>query len=123
MPTGELASEKEFGEVMRHVVSHRESYTPREYFEELARALARPLKFHGGALWKMQTVELAKWAIKRAGGKTVSLPSTRDLRSRGLRARFDTAETERLLNWRPNTNRADFVTRGIQASASTYRLE
>jgi hypothetical protein len=32
--TGELASEDEFGDVMRHVVAHRESYAPREYFEE-----------------------------------------------------------------------------------------
>jgi hypothetical protein len=32
--TGELASEDDFGDVMRHVVANRESYTPREYFEE-----------------------------------------------------------------------------------------
>lgn len=32
--TGELASEDEFGEVMRHVVAHRETYSPRKYFEE-----------------------------------------------------------------------------------------
>ena len=31
--TGELASENDFGDVMRHVVEHRESYAPRTYFE------------------------------------------------------------------------------------------
>ena len=31
--TGELASEDDFGDVMRHVVAHRESYAPRRYFE------------------------------------------------------------------------------------------
>lgn len=31
--TGELASEDEFGDVMRHVVAHRESYAPRKHFE------------------------------------------------------------------------------------------
>lgn len=31
--TGELASEDEFGEVMRHVVENRDSYAPRAYFE------------------------------------------------------------------------------------------
>ena len=31
--TGELASEDDFGEVMRHVVANRESYSPRKYFE------------------------------------------------------------------------------------------
>ena len=32
--TGELASEGEFGDAMRHVVAHRESYSSRKYFEE-----------------------------------------------------------------------------------------
>lgn len=32
--TGELASEDHFGDVMRHVVAHRESYAPREHFEK-----------------------------------------------------------------------------------------
>jgi hypothetical protein len=32
--TGELASEADFGDVMRHVVAHRETYAPREYFEQ-----------------------------------------------------------------------------------------
>lgn len=32
--TGELASEDEFGDVMRHVVQHRDAYSPRRYFEE-----------------------------------------------------------------------------------------
>jgi hypothetical protein len=32
--TGELASEDDFGDVMRHVVANRDSYAPRKYFEE-----------------------------------------------------------------------------------------
>ena len=32
--TGELASEEDFGDVMRDVAAHRESYAPRAYFEE-----------------------------------------------------------------------------------------
>ncbi len=32
--TGEFASEEHFGEVMRHVVANRESYSPRKYFED-----------------------------------------------------------------------------------------
>ena len=32
--TGELASEDNFLEVMRHVLAHRERYKPREYFME-----------------------------------------------------------------------------------------
>ena len=97
--------------------------TAREYIDELARALGRPLKFHSGAIWKMQSVEIAKWLIKRAGGRSVSLPSSRDLRSRGMRARFDTSETERVLNWHPTSSRATFVERGIHAPARAFRLE
>jgi hypothetical protein len=32
--TGEFASEENFGDVMQHVVARRESYAPREYFEQ-----------------------------------------------------------------------------------------
>ncbi len=81
--------------------------TARAYIAELAEVLGRPLHFHPGYLWKMQTVELTKWLIKRAGGDNVPLPSARDLRSRGLRARFDTSETQQALSWRPTADRAN----------------
>jgi predicted dehydrogenase/nucleoside-diphosphate-sugar epimerase len=97
--------------------------TAREYIAALAETLGRPLKFHAGALWKMQAVEFAKWLIKRAGGGKPPPPSARDLRSRGLRARFDTAETERALNWRPETDRATFVERGVRRAALAQRVE
>jgi hypothetical protein len=32
--TGEIASEDDFGRVMKHVLANRESYRPREYFLE-----------------------------------------------------------------------------------------
>jgi predicted dehydrogenase/nucleoside-diphosphate-sugar epimerase len=95
--------------------------TAREYFYELSRALERPLKFHGGALWRMQSVELAKWLIKRAGGNNLPMPSARDLRSRGLRARFDTAGTERALDWNPVADRAVFLRNGVRAPALAQR--
>jgi glycosyltransferase involved in cell wall biosynthesis len=46
--TGELATEHEFYDVMCHVLEHRESYRPREYFEEhwdTMEVLDRYLKF------------------------------------------------------------------------------
>ena len=95
----------------------------REYIDELSRTLARPLQFHSGALWRMQSVELAKWLIKRAGGNKLPLPSVRDLRSRGLRARFDTSDTERVLNWHPVADRAAFLDRGVRAPALAQRAD
>lgn len=95
--------------------------TAREYIAELAKALERPLKFHPGALWKMQAVEAAKWLVKKAGGAKLPFPSARDLRSRGLQARFDTTETEGVLSWHPTADRAVFVARGIVAPAQAQR--
>jgi nucleoside-diphosphate-sugar epimerase len=97
--------------------------TAREYIAELAESLGRPLKFHAGALWKMQAVEFTKWLIKRAGGSKLPQPSARDLRSRGLRARFDTAETERALGWHPVSDRGAFIERGIRRPALAQRVE
>jgi nucleoside-diphosphate-sugar epimerase len=97
--------------------------TARQYMEELALALGRPLKFHPGYVWRMQSVEIAKWLIKRAGGKSVAFPSVRDLQSRGMLARFDTSDTERVLNWQPNGDRASFINRGIKVPAAAFRLE
>lgn len=89
----------------------------REYIAALASALHRPLAYHGRAVWRMHAVEIAKWLIKRAGGRSVPWPSARDLRSRGLLAKFDTSQTESVLKWRPQADRALFLERGISAPA------
>lgn len=91
--------------------------TAREYIRELAEVLHRPLVYHPGAVWRMQGVEIAKWLIKRVGGRSVPWPSARDLKSRGMPARFDTSQTEAVLNWHPVADRATFIERGIAAPA------
>jgi nucleoside-diphosphate-sugar epimerase len=97
--------------------------TARDYLEELARALGRPLRFHAGRVWRMQGVEIAKWLVKRAGGRAVPFPAVRDLQSRGMRARFDTSDTERALKWEPVRDRARFIESGIRVPAKAYRLD
>lgn len=60
--TGELASEDDFGGVMRHVVAHRESYAPREYFEEhwdTVATLDGYLRFFERMGWRPTGSELA----------------------------------------------------------------
>jgi predicted dehydrogenase/nucleoside-diphosphate-sugar epimerase len=95
----------------------------REYIEELAKALGRPLVYHPSAVWRMQAVEIGKWLIKRAGGRTVPWPSARDLQSRGMLARFDTSQTEAALNWHPKGDRVHFLERGINAPAKAMDLD
>lgn len=87
--------------------------TAREYTSELARALKRPLRYHPQSLAKLYALELCKWTVKRAIGRSDPWPSYRDLRSRGLTACFDCSDTERDLTWRPVSNRATFIRRGI----------
>ncbi|MDE2006044.1 MAG: NAD-dependent epimerase/dehydratase family protein, partial [Rhodospirillales bacterium] len=85
----------------------------REYIAALAHALGRPLRFHPQPPEAHFAVELAKWAIKRAGGRAVPMPSLRDLRSRGMRARFDCADAARDLGWHPVADPAVFQARAI----------
>lgn len=91
--------------------------TAREYIADLAQALERPLRFHPklpDALW---LEELGKWAIKRAGGRSVPLPSKRDILSRGLRARFDCSDAQRALGWQPVADPKLFHERAILVHA------
>ncbi|MBF0307602.1 MAG: NAD-dependent epimerase/dehydratase family protein, partial [Alphaproteobacteria bacterium] len=87
--------------------------TARAYVNELGRALGRPLRFHGQSPLKLWAVEEAKWLVKRIGGRKVPPPSLRDLRSRGLVARFDTTDVKRDLGWRPVADQTEFVRRAI----------
>lgn len=89
----------------------------RAYLDELARALGRPFRFHPQPVWRQQLVELGKWAIKRASGRAAPLPSLRDLRSRGLLARFDTTDVEQALGWRPVADPERFRARAILVHA------
>ncbi len=73
----------------------------RDYIADLARALRRPLRFHPQSPERLWLVELGKWAVKRAGGRRPPWPSLRDLRSRGMAARFDCADAKRDLGWMP----------------------
>ena len=62
----------------------------------------------------MQGVELGKWLIKRASGRSDPAPSWRDLRSRGMSATFDCSDAKRDLGWRPVAEREEFLRRGVR---------
>ena len=80
----------------------------REYMEDLAEATGRPLRFHPSVPAGLWAGELAKWAIKAAGGRRSPLPSRRDILSRGLRARFDCGDAKRDLGWVPTVDPRTF---------------
>lgn len=73
----------------------------RTYLAELARRLRRPLVFHPQAPRRLWAEEVAKWAVKKAVGRQAAWPHFRDLRSRGLAARFDVSDACRDLGWQP----------------------
>jgi nucleoside-diphosphate-sugar epimerase len=85
----------------------------RDYIAELARALRRDLRFHPQSPERLWLVELGKWAVKRAGGRRPPWPSLRDLRSRGMQARFDCTDARRDLGWTPVADPAAFHAQAI----------
>lgn len=93
--------------------------TARQYIAALARALGRPLRYHGQYLPKLQAVELFKWCVKIATGRRdAPFPSYRDLKSRGMPARFDCSDIKRDLDWRPEADRKTFISRAIGVHGS-----
>ncbi len=85
----------------------------RNYVAALGTAVQRPLYFHGQSTVKLQAVEIGKWLVKRAAGRSAGFPSYRDLLSRGMTAQFDCSDARRDLNWHPVDDRQQFVARAI----------
>jgi nucleoside-diphosphate-sugar epimerase len=89
----------------------------RDYIDELAKALGRPIVYHPQSPGMMYFSELAKWGVKRIGGRKLALPSKRDLLSRGMTASLDCADVKAALGWNPVADREIFVVRGIRVHA------
>ena len=85
----------------------------REYIAELAKATGRPIVFHAQSPGLMYFSELAKWSIKRIGGRKVAIPSKRDLLSRGMAATMDCSDVKAALDWAPVSDRESFIARSI----------
>ena len=95
--------------------------TAREYIDELALAIGRPLRFHGQLPEKLYLVEWGKWGVKRLAGRKDALPSYRDLRSRGCLATFDCSDAKAALDWAPVSEREVFIDKAIRVQAHTSR--
>lgn len=92
--------------------------TARAFVAELARATGRPLRFHPQWPSLLWAAEVAKWAIKRAGGRRSPLPSRREILSRGLSATFDCTDAKRDLGWQPEGDRSAFIREAIEVHAA-----
>lgn len=93
-------------------------WSARRYLEELAVATGRPLKFHPSSVAGLMASERLKWAVKKAAGRAgVVAPSERDIRSRGMVAKFDASDEKRILGWAPCADEATFRARAILAHA------
>ncbi|HEY0837879.1 MAG TPA: NAD-dependent epimerase/dehydratase family protein, partial [Azospirillum sp.] len=88
--------------------------TAREYTAALAARQGRPLRFHPRALPLLYAEEVGKWVIKIAAGRRdAPFPAWGDLASRGMVARFDTADAKSDLGWRPVAVRERFTERAF----------
>lgn len=91
--------------------------TARDYVSELGRALGRPLRFHPQSPVQLWLEDMAKWLVKRLGGRAAPRPDLRDFRSRAMTATFDCADATRDLGWHPVAERAVFVSQAIDVQA------
>jgi nucleoside-diphosphate-sugar epimerase/predicted dehydrogenase len=83
----------------------------REYVEELAKALGRPLVFHPRSTKRIYAEQLRNWLLDR--GDETARPSLAILRSRAMRATLECGDAKRLLGWSPVGDRQTFITKAI----------
>lgn len=85
----------------------------RQYVQDLALVLGRPLHFVPKSPTALWLTEMGKWAIKRVAGQNVKRPFKRDLLSRGLLATFDCTDAKHDLGWTPVADAAEFHRRAL----------
>jgi len=94
--------------------------TAREFIGMLVNATGRPIAYHPQSVDWLYAAELFKWGIKRATGKSVDIPSRRDLVSRGLAAQFDCDDAKRDLDWHPVADRPTFIAKAVDIHRAPF---
>jgi predicted dehydrogenase/nucleoside-diphosphate-sugar epimerase len=92
----------------------------REFVGMLVNATGRPIAYHPQSVDWLYAAELFKWGIKRATGKSVDVPSRRDLVSRGLNAQFDCTDAKHDLDWHPVADRPTFIARAVEIHRAPF---
>lgn len=83
----------------------------REYVEELANALGRPLVFHPRSTKRIYAEQLRNWLLDR--DDDTPRPNLAILRSRAMRATLDCGDAKRVLGWHPEQDREKFIAKAI----------
>lgn len=84
-----------------------------EFIRQLAERTGRPIRFIPQSPARQYLVELAKYTVKRIGGRRMPPPSLRDIRSRGLVSRLDCSDAKRDLDWTPEADIERFLSRAL----------
>ncbi len=92
----------------------------REFIANLSRSLGRPLCFVPSRPMLLWLTEMGKWLIKRTTGRSVPRPYLRDIRSRGLVARFDCNAAKDDLGWRPVSDAVEFQRQAVVVHGEGY---
>lgn len=85
----------------------------RDYVEELAKALGRPLVFHPRSTKRIYAEQLRSWLLDRTEDMETTRPNLAILRSRAMRATLECTDAKRLLGWSPVNDRKTFITKAI----------
>lgn len=85
----------------------------REYVEELAKTLRRPLVFHPRSTKRIYAEQVRNWLLDREEETAAMRPSLAILRSRAMRATLECADAKRVLGWTPVGDRQTFITKAI----------
>lgn len=95
--------------------------TANEYLDELERRAKIKLRRVPMPSWRSYTEAMGKWAVK-AVGKTpgVLMPSYADWKGRSFASRFDSTKAERVLGWKPTSDRGKLVEVGIWGPADEF---
>jgi len=65
--------------------------------------------------WRFFLVDMGKYYLKKYfdGRKNITKPTLRDWKSREQNARYDNSKPKQILGWTPETNRNEFIRKGI----------
>jgi len=89
--------------------------TATEYLDALDAAGGIRIQRHRTSIAEFYLRDMMKWAVKVAVRHPERrLPSYRDWESRTGRAVFDCSAAKKVLEWKPERDRAELVRRGIQ---------
>jgi nucleoside-diphosphate-sugar epimerase len=99
------------------------SLSAHEYLNEVDRCAGIRIKRHPTPIARFYLQDMIKWAVKvLVRHPERRLPMYLDWESRTQRAAFDCSGAKRRLGWRPVSERAEFIRRGIEVLAPDGRL-